>query len=71
MKEFVETYLPNVSEILPEIWQSTLETIYMTLLTGIIAGIFGIFFGVILVLTDEQGLAPNKVVYEKNSPLYL
>lgn len=64
MKNLVNTYLPNVVGILPEVWQSTLETIYMTLATALIAGLFGIFFGVILVLTDWNGLTPNKFVYE-------
>ena len=64
MENLLNTYLPNVIKILPEVGQSTLETLYMTLVTALFAGTFGILFGVILVLTGEAGLTPNAIIYE-------
>ncbi|MBP5342347.1 ABC transporter permease [bacterium] len=39
-----------------------LETIYMTLLSSLIAYIIGLPLGVILNITDKDGLTPNKVI---------
>ena len=64
MSEFFNRYFPNVVKLSDEVAQSTIETIYMTLATAIIAGVFGIILGVILVVSDRQGIAPNKLVYE-------
>jgi len=39
------------------------QTLYMTAMTALIAGLLGIIIGVLLVLTEEHGLWPNRVVY--------
>ncbi|MDR1017141.1 MAG: ABC transporter permease [Lachnospiraceae bacterium] len=50
-------YLPTV--IVPAIW-TTLEMIFVSAILSII---FGMIFGTVLILTDEKGLLPNKVIH--------
>lgn len=40
------------------------STLYMTLISIIIATVIGFIFGIILTVTDSQGLKPNKIVYQ-------
>lgn len=40
------------------------STVYMTLISIIIATVIGFIFGIILTVTDSQGLKPNKIVYQ-------
>lgn len=57
-----------LSEMLRDLWNNgliqigILETIYMTLLSSLIAYIIGLPLGVILNITDKDGLTPNKVI---------
>lgn len=50
-----------------DIWDRVLETfwetIYMTVITAIFAGILGIFFGIVLVVTRKNGIMENTHVY--------
>ncbi|MGX7347443.1 methionine ABC transporter permease [Aerococcus vaginalis] len=61
--DFLETLLPNVMESLDVIGQSTLETLYMTVLTCIVAFTLGIIVGVLLTIWMPGGLRPKPVVY--------
>lgn len=61
--EFINNLLPNVSGIWDEVWISTAETLYMTIVSALIAGILGIVLGVILLITDKNGLAPKPLLY--------
>lgn len=63
MQRLIENYLPNVSQIPDEFKQATIETLYMSFWTAIIAGIFGLIFGVILVVTRPGGLLEQKYLY--------
>jgi D-methionine transport system permease protein len=47
----------------PDFWTATLETLQMTFITGVIAGILGLILGVILLMTDEDGLTPQRLIY--------
>lgn len=42
--------------------QGTLETLYMTFASTIAAYVLGLPLGVIMVITDKKGIAPNKAV---------
>ncbi len=53
----LERYLPTV--ILPAIW----ITIKIVVVSAIFSIILGIVFGIILILTDSDGLHPNKLVH--------
>lgn len=63
MQALLEKYLPNVIEIPDEFIKATFDTLYMTFYTSLIAGILGVFFGVILVVTREGGILENKVIF--------
>src|SRR5699024_6546180 len=63
MQTFLQTYIPNVMEIPDEFIQATKDTIYMSVFTALIAGIFGIFFGVVLVVTRPGGLLPQRTIF--------
>lgn len=49
-------------ELFFDLLQSTWQTIYMVLISGLIACLFGIPLGVTLLITKENSLAPNKFV---------
>ncbi|HIZ52869.1 MAG TPA: ABC transporter permease [Candidatus Enterococcus avicola] len=60
---FLETYFPNVVEIPDEFIKATQETLYMTFWTSLIAGILGVFFGVLLVVTRPGGILEQRVTF--------
>lgn len=64
MQAFVERYFPNVVNLKGELWQSTLETLYMSFGTAVIAGVLGIILGVILVVTRPQGILAQGALYQ-------
>ncbi|BDR56370.1 methionine ABC transporter permease [Xylocopilactobacillus apis] len=39
------------------------QTIYMTFMSAIIAGILGLFLGILLIVTDKRGIDPHPVFY--------
>ncbi|WP_313470198.1 methionine ABC transporter permease [Carnobacterium sp.] len=63
MTTFFSTYFKNVLVLKNEIIESTLETLYMAGVTALIAGVLGITLGVILVVTDENGILKNTLLY--------
>lgn len=55
---------PNINnKVFDEIVKSTIETLIMTGITGLIAGVLGIALGVLLVVTRYDGILANKVIY--------
>ncbi|MEJ6401197.1 methionine ABC transporter permease [Nicoliella lavandulae] len=56
-------YFPNVVTSIPSFVQATWETIYMTAITAIVAGVFGILIGVLLVITGPNGIAHQASFY--------
>lgn len=63
MTNLLNQWFPNASQLWPDFWQASLETLQMTIITGIIAGIIGLIIGVLLLVTGEKGLMPNKFIY--------
>lgn len=63
MTEFLTTYFENVIPLKEEIIESTLQTLYMVTVTGFIAGILGLILGVILVVTDRNGILERPRLY--------
>lgn len=61
--DFINNLLPNVAPIWDDVWVAFLETLYMVTMTALIAGVLGIILGVILLITDENGLTPNHLLY--------
>lgn len=41
-----------------------LETLYMTVVSTVFGYLFGLPMGILLCITDKEGLKPNKVVYK-------
>lgn len=63
MTEFFTTYFENVIPLKDEIIESTLQTLYMVTVTGVIAGVLGLILGVILVVTDRGGVLERPRLY--------
>ncbi len=49
--------------LIPMIANGFLETIYMTLISSVIAYAIGLPLGILLTVTDSKGLTPNKALY--------
>ena len=43
---------------------SLLATVKMLIISGLLSVFFGFFVGVILLVTDKNGLKPNKFIYQ-------
>lgn len=69
LTDFIESIAPNVWEIRERVLESTWETIYMILVSAFIAGIIGIIIGVILVITNKNGIKENVVFYTHSERL--
>lgn len=63
MHNFLEKYFPHVLQLKQEFIESTYETLYMVFWTALIAGLLGIFLGVILVVTGTKGILNNRFIY--------
>ena len=47
-------------EIIQMIWKGIGETLYMTLMSTALGYLFGLPMGVLLAVSDKEGLAPNR-----------
>lgn len=56
-------YFANVIKIKHLILPETLATLYMTGATTLIAGIFGLIIGIILSITEDDGIWENRALY--------
>lgn len=63
MAEQLNKWLPNVMEKLPELWECTVQTLYMTALAGSIAFVIGLILGIVLIVTKRGGIMENVVLY--------
>lgn len=63
MMELFEIVCPNLMNKIPEFSKAIVDTLIMLGVTGILSLIFGIIFGLILVVTKEDGILEQKVVY--------
>ena len=52
----------RISELFELLTEATGETIYMTFWSTLIAYIFGILMGIVLIVTNKDGVHPNKYV---------
>ena len=59
MSDLLETWLPNVSMIWPEVWDATYETLYMVIVGAVIGYAIGLVLGLLLLLTRRGGLTQN------------
>ncbi|MCE6029984.1 ABC transporter permease [Lactiplantibacillus pentosus] len=56
--------IPNVLQMKAEFIQATWETLYMTTISAIVAGILGLDLGVLLVVTQPGGILADRPSYE-------
>ncbi len=63
MADLFNNLFPHVVSKLDELWLSTLQTLYMMLISGGIAFIFGIVLGVTLIVTKQGGILEKKSVF--------
>lgn len=54
---------PHVATMQGAIWQATLETVYMTVVSGMIAGIIGLLTGLVLTMTKQGGITEDRSFY--------
>ena len=64
MQELLEQWIPNVMDKLPEFGQAIIDTIVMTLWSGVIAFIAGMILGIILTVTKTGGILENRAVFQ-------
>lgn len=63
MIDFIIQIMPNVVDRFDVFVESIYETLLMILISGTISLVFGVIFGVILVVTRPGDILENKVVY--------
>ena len=63
MKEFLHILLPNISAKPTELVEATLQTLNMMVLSGAISLLFGLIFGVMIVVTAPKGILKNAFIY--------
>ena len=61
--ELIYKLFPNVITKIPELIESFNQTIYMVLISGTISLFFGMIIGVLLIVTKENGILQNKLIY--------
>ncbi|MBM7712695.1 methionine ABC transporter permease [Enterococcus xiangfangensis] len=54
---------PHVLTMQGAIWQATLETVYMTIASAVIAGVIGLLTGLLLVVTQPGGIIQDRSFY--------
>lgn len=54
---------PHVLTMQGAIWQATLETLYMTVASAVIAGVIGLLTGLLLVVTQPGGIIQDRSFY--------
>lgn len=59
----LEQWLPNVMTSLDDIWEATLETLYMSVVTCIMAYLIGLIVGIILAIWMPGGIKEQRVAY--------
>lgn len=64
MQEFLVSVIPNVMKKLSVFYAAIGDTIVMTLWSGTISFVIGLFFGVVLVVTKRGSILQNKIVFQ-------
>ena len=59
----LQTLMPNVMQYTDKLQAAIAATLQMFLISGIFTLIFGFIFGILLIVTKNDGIAPNKGIY--------
>lgn len=62
MYEFLQGIIPNVVKTFPEMTKAFFQTLQMVGISALWSAAFGVFFGVVLVVTAPGGIMENKLV---------
>lgn len=60
---FIYSIAPHLEDLGSELLQCMVQTLQMSLISGVVAFIIGICFGVILIVTRKGGIFQNTVIY--------
>ncbi|MCI7735628.1 MAG: ABC transporter permease [Clostridiales bacterium] len=63
MAELLSGIMPNVVKTFPEMTRALVQTLQMVGTSALWSAVFGVFFGVVLVVSAPGGIMENKVVY--------
>ena len=63
-KNLLEKLIPNVMARLPDFFKAIGDTLVMVGWSGIIAFVFGLFFGIVVTVTRPGGILENKILYQ-------
>lgn len=63
MAELLSGIMPNVVKTFPEMTKAFFQTLQMVGISALWSALFGVFFGVVLVVSAPGGIMENKVVY--------
>lgn len=64
MENLLEKLIPNVMARLPDFFKAIGDTLVMVGWSGIIAFVFGLFFGIVVTVTRPGGILENKILYQ-------
>lgn len=64
MENLLEKLIPNVMARLPDFFKAIGDTLIMVGWSGIIAFVFGLFFGIVVTVTRPGGILENKILYQ-------
>lgn len=62
MQQFIEQIMPNVYAYRQRFFTSCDATLQMFIISGLISFALGLFFGVVLTVTKEDGIRPNRAL---------
>ena len=63
MQEFLNDLIPNVMTKLPDFYAAIGDTLLMVVWAGAISFVIGLGLGVLLTVTNPDGILENKIVY--------
>ena len=63
MLEFLTQLMPNVIDKWPAFVEACIESLQMISIAGAVSFVFGLIFGVILVVTNKNGILENRLVW--------
>ena len=63
MAELLSGIMPNVVKTFPEMTRALVQTLQLVGTSALWSAVFGVFFGVVLVVSAPGGIMENKVVY--------
>lgn len=62
MTNLINTLLPNVVNLYPDMIKALFETLYMVFISGIVSTIIGFIIGIVLIITRQDGLLENILI---------